>query len=485
VRTECWTRGLVHFAYAHLREVRLTIALGGLLSLLAWSVFILMNHPVAGAVDRGDFHRVAGPAGIEVSAPPRSASGRPLVRLTYPERSQPRTAATESAAWAAVVAKHLGPWGTEDHFDLRDLATVYLLLIALVFGVALHLRWPPELCLLLGWVVADAGYLIYFNSLYSEPPWLIGVLGLTLALGGYGNRAQGHDRHSASRRTLRAFVLLALMVFSGMSRLPACLTPLLVGGLLFLRWWTRGRAWKRRKVLFFMAAAAIVVLPPYHFSMGEGSRYREINSFHSVFVGVVDAADHPDMALKRLGLPSSYVKYKGRSFFEANPDRSVRREVAAISRVDLLSTYLAHPEAIVAVLHRVQRQLSIGVAVVDYETDRARPRHDVPWRFTRVRVAVLGAFPFAVWIVLFGACLLGVMGWTGGKVASPLSILFLALTVLCQIPITVLGDGLFGLGRHLLVARFALDCLLVLLAWEGGAMALTRLKIGDKVESGT
>lgn len=475
MRVLCFAaRGRVHQVY------RVTVV-ATLVAILVWAALLLMVHPVAGAIDRGDFYRVGSAAGIEVTAPPRAPSGRPLVRVRYELRDSDHEESRTSAAVIARLAEHLDLWGSESTFDLRDLATVYLAACAGLIAFALAWGTPPLLCLLVTWVLCDAGYLVYFNSLYSEPAWLAGMFGLTLWLTRWGHSPGAFWRVTNSRWATRAALLLVLLLLTGMSRLPAAVTPLLVGMLLFGGWLTVRPAWNWRGTLLGTALALVIVLPPLHFAAAGGPRYEHINAFHSVFLGPVAASDEPKAALRRLGLSEQLVELRGKSFFETQLPGPARQAIETVSRLDVAGAYLADPPALLRVARRVQRQLASGMTSIDYETAEASPRHETPWRFARLRAAVVGFLPLLVWGVLVSALGLAAASWRGRfeSATSPAVLAFLTLTTLSQVPITILGDGLFGLGRHLLVARFAFDLLLVLLAWEALCLAKRRLKARD------
>jgi hypothetical protein len=89
-----------------------------------------------------------------------------------------------------------------------------------------------------------------------------------------------------------------------------------------------------------------------------------------------------------------------------------------------------------------------------------RAEYAVPWQFSLPRDLLLRRLPWllgaalaasAVWIVAWR--------WRGAGNGMLTTEVFLWLTAVSQGVIAVLGDGFFGLERHLILGRFAVDFL--------------------------
>jgi len=113
------------------------------------------------------------------------------------------------------------------------------------------------------------------------------------------------------------------------------------------------------------------------------------------------------------------------------------------------------------------RQLVEGDVLPNYEVrdvSRPAPAPSFHW----MRRAVLGVYPPLVWgaIVAMGVFLWLVATRRVRPVIAPDAVALLWTVCVTQPFISVLGDGLYGLGRHLVVARYAFDSACAILLVE-------------------
>ena len=154
---------------------------GLLLALLAQMALVLTREPCVGVADNRDYWRVAPPAGIDA---PRLRTRGYYVVCSYATAEPDLPSFFSSPALVAWAARPLA-WGLavpEGRFDLRQLGRLYWLASAALLAGALALGLPPLLALLFAWVLADPGFLLFFNSLYADPALLVGLLGVICLL---------------------------------------------------------------------------------------------------------------------------------------------------------------------------------------------------------------------------------------------------------------------------------------------------------------
>ncbi len=452
-----------------------------IVSLLGWAMGFVCRTPVVGAPDHGDYYRVGTPAGIVVQPPPRSPSGFPLLLRTFDVRAADLGRGATSAAVLAVVAKHLPAFGDPSSFDVRRLGALHVGLAALVVATAAMSGVPLGACAALTWAFVDPSYLAYANSLYSEPPALLATLGLALW---FSSRLEA--RPPTRRRGWARFgALLGLLVLGAFSRAAMALVPCLVVFVLIARWRVRGPSLGRGGVVLSGALALAATLPALHFTVGSGPRFGEANAYDSVFMGLVLESPDRSATLEHLGLPADGVRYAGHPFFGENPPRKLRRQVAKISYLRRALVYAMEPRTTLRAASHAARLLAVGVRETGSEIPEVPARADPFWRFSRLRVLLFGWWPPLVWVALFAtaAVLLG-----GARPTLPVAAFgFLGAMVITQTAIAVLGDGFYGIGRHLLVARFAFDGALALGFLEAarhGARVLGRLRAGSVTSAG-
>jgi hypothetical protein len=468
-------------------------ALAGVLLLLAQAALVLAREPCVGVADNLDYWRVARPAGIDV--PPQRRQGY-FVVCSYPEVEADLGSFFSSPALVAWMARPLGfglkvPAGW---FDLRQLGLLYWAASAAVLAGALALGLPPLVAFLLAWVLADPGFLLFFNSLYADPALLLGLLGVAcfLPLG------------EARRWTPAPALLLACAALAGFSKMQYSPFPAVLLGAcaiaLFLRRERPGRA----RLAFLGLLALVSVAGPYHFFWGSAPRFPDANAYNAVYGGIARVASSPAAALAALGIPAEYRDRPAKDYFAARvgPDDPVLPALRKLSRARLAGLYLGDPGAAGRTATRIAEELwKTGTNprgnYTHPESGRQRRVYETPLQFSLWRSRCLRWLPPATaWIFL--AAVLGFLLYRGARAARGLWTagdtlwLFLVLWVCSQAAVAVLGEGFVNLHQHLLGARFGFDLLLVLalarglgalLHWYSGALtpgALTTESRGER-----
>jgi hypothetical protein len=439
-------------------------ALALLLLVLAQAARLLARDPCVGVADNRDYWRVARPAGIEIEAQPRHRQGR-FVICTYP-LAEPRLGSLfSSAALMAWTARPLR-WGlavAPGELDLRQVGLLYGALTAALLAAALALGLPPLRALLFAWVLADPGFLLFFNSLYADPALLLGLLGVVclLPLPLAGCRA---------RWTVPALLGLCALL-AGASKMQYSVLPGLLLAACLAGFLLRRERPDRAGLVFLGLLAVAAVAAPANFFWGSGPRFLDANAYDAAYSGIARVASDPDAALAELGIPAEYRSRPAKSFFAARigPDDPVLPYLRKLSRLHLAALYLRDPEARTETAARIARLLEKRETHprgnYTQEESGSQPRgFETPWQFAAWRARLFGGLPDYA-LGLFLAALLGLLVYRAASRrwnAEDTLALFLLLWVTSQSAIGVLGDGLSTLGQHLLGARLGLDLLLVL-----------------------
>jgi hypothetical protein len=370
-----------------------------------------------------------------------------------------------SAAAFAAIARDVPAFGGRGVFDLRRLGLLYTIVVAAVLAGGLLAGADTALCFVLAWVFADPNYLGIANSLYSEPPALVATLGLTLWFSIESTTVSQARRARAVGCLVALFALLAVGSFS---RAPMAVLPCLVAVLVWERWLQGGAPRLSRSGAIVCGALALfATFPAAHFTLGDGPRFATGNAFNSVFMGPLLDSPHPETTLAHLGLPPRFARYAGKSYYDVGVPRGLQKRLANVSYSRRVFTYLVEPDSLRRVGSHVAGIFAVGVRALSAETETVPARADPWWRFGRLRSALLASHPSAVWVLW-----LGLSAFVAAALArrvslrAPYALAFLCALGITQTVIAVLGDGTYGLARHLLVARFSFDCALALSVGE-------------------
>lgn len=437
-------------------------------ALFVWAAVLVLGTPVYGAPDRGDFYRVADVAGVRV---PSVDPKHPVVHSDYALTRAPsfdRTATT--AALCAVVARPFRFLFGEDadRFALRQLGFVYLAFAAVVLVGAGLAGVPSVVVLLLTWSLLDPARLAYFNAFATETPELIGIVGLTAAFVVFDSGARRKRRPMTTAECVASGIPFALLTLAvGFSRAPAALVPLTVVAVVagrFRRFAASSSTPKARRLFLWGALGAtfVAAVPVAYFAGGDVARFRSINAYHRVFLGIAAASRSPESTLDGLGIPATELPRIGTSYFDTQVPDELARTLAHVSSVRVATSFLSEPAALAEALKRTGRSLARERNPGAYDSPPAAHREHLPVAQSSVHDAVFGALSPLVWIVALGGLGAAMFRREGPRSA----LVFLFATFVTQLGIAVAGDGFYALGRHLIVARLTLDLIAVLVVWD-------------------
>lgn len=428
------------------------VGLGLLLALLAGRADTLVVSPILGMADNGDFWRVSTAAGL-VSEVPVSAVRHRFIQPTYRRAAPLPDARFSSAGLLASMAAAL-PGGDADRFPLQRMGALLLGLAACLLAFGALRRGAALCCAGIAWVLTDPAYLLFFNSFYADSAALLGMVGVTAVLCGCGRDV---DRGGLCVLVLCAFV-------AAWSKQAHVVLALVVAGALLAIGPLRRTLWGKATTL---VCVGIFAASLQHFTFGSGHRFPQINNYNAVFVGIAQVASRPSEALSSLGLGSEHLDRIGIGYFQQPVAPELSSDLEGLSRAHLAWLYASDPIALGRVLQRAQQMLTledrfVGNHVYSPRHPAARV-HDVPWAFSGLRQALLH-FPAVFWIGWLGsgAAALRVARRNRWAAGPWVAVLFLWMTILAETAVAILGDGLFSLGRHLLIARFATDLLIVI-----------------------
>lgn len=270
------------------------------------AIFVLFVPRIVGVADDGSLTSILQSVGLSCRAEDaQQETGAYFVRL-YSKSAVPAATGISTHRLLIRAAMLLDDWFTGDAlFDVRFLAVLYLALYLpavwlLVRQVTARVHYASE-----GTVVgaaavlllADVSYLSYFNSLYPEPVWLIGVVysaGLCLSF-------QQPDK----KRDPVRFALL-MLVGSG---LALCENHCAVLGFVLALFCLRQLGMRNADFVSRAMAclAAAVLIGAGMASLAAGStRFTENSELNAMTSGVLLEADNPANALKEFGIDTRF-----------------------------------------------------------------------------------------------------------------------------------------------------------------------------------
>ncbi len=334
-----------------------------LLALVAMAAIILhqaLGPPVIGLADQGDWGRI----GITLQLVPctsPSCTGYVVTRfqMVDPPPWSPRlqlqstdrrflTSEQIPVRVAQLVGRVLLP---PDSFDLQILGVIQAVmflaaawaLMAAVrpLGQAAHLA----ITAIVAFAGTDVGYVQYFNSLFSEPASLIGLLLMLGAALWWALAATASRWHA-----LAYFAASSLLVAAKPQNSPLAL-PLVVFGA-----WMGFRSALASVRAVTVAAAIVTTLIALVFSVAQPEGMQRYNVYNTVFADLLAHSPTPQADLQELHLDSNLAAYIG-THGQDPMDANVWDPVffSKVSYADLARFYLRHPERILDLAQRGAR----------------------------------------------------------------------------------------------------------------------------------
>ncbi|MGY6658718.1 glycan biosynthesis hexose transferase WsfD [Amycolatopsis sp. TRM77291] len=312
-------------------------------------VRFLVPRPI-GMADNGDGWRIL----CRLGARELDRPSEYFVRFSYGPAPACDSAYISSQTWIVKIAGEIGQWlGSSAILNLLVLGVLGCLLVAggiaaVVAGLRLSVRNSVIATVALLLVVADSAFFGYFASVLSEGAAFLGMLLLA------GGLLLMH-RTGPWRYTGAAVTVLGAMIGINAKSQTLLLIPLFALAMLFVR--PEGSRGLARWALPLAVLAVVGTGTALVQSTGDpaNAEYREINTYHVVFNGIVDGKHDTAGDLAALGLPPEFAAYVGTGWWSANgawssPDYPKYRD--KISRRNIAQYYLEHPVRVVQMLHR-------------------------------------------------------------------------------------------------------------------------------------
>jgi len=459
------------------RTVR-SVGRGASLLLLAgtaiYATSVLAGSPCRGVADNLDFFRVTHPAGIEPVAPPPPRPGR-FVACEYSMGRADLGELFSSAALFAWAAKHIPYPSSSGTMAIQQMGILWLALWLFLVVALVRARAPLAALIAVFVVLADPGYLLFWNSFYADGALLFALACTTAVLALWAHdppRSVGGPPSWIGW----SIVLVGLAFVGSWSKMQYFLFAMVLA-LVLAAFLPAASARARRRLAGVGFILVVLGLAAgWHFFRGTGPRFPWANNYHAVFAGIARVATDPDDALADLGVSKRFRDLPRKDVFgRVPPDHPVHAELADLSRVRLLGLYATDSQALLGVARRVQAEMARPRTHTrgNYPWSAERPRrsaYDPVWRFGRLRARLLGVAPWLLWPFLALVGVVSAAAILRDPLAAPRAapFLFLSLWFLGQVVAVVLGDGFVAFEQHLVGARMAFDLLLALVLVELG-----------------
>jgi hypothetical protein len=368
-----------------------------------------------------------------------------------------------SAVGVLVVAQRLTRLaGLPGALDLRMVGLVYAVLYGVVIGAFVLLlpgpRWARvAVAAGLGVLGADATFVPYFDSAFSEPMEFVALLGTFAGLLAVWRRPV-----VSPWRVAAVTVVFALLVTAKSQDIPLCV--LLAAALVLVRCPVgRLRGAVGARVVPAVAAACLLAVGAGNLYL-QPQQYNEQLVYTDVFFTIL--ADSPDVRadLAEFGLPPELARYAGRTWFvvsdqlAADPDYRVFLRRTTMKDVALF--YARHPDRLWPVLRLGVQDVLKARHPLPNTTRAETARPEVVCRICLIppvgaRLAPAAVVLWPVWELTVLA--VGVLlarrrradpGWRALGLLLATSVAFALFHTLTA----VFGDGYAELGKHVFPA---------------------------------
>lgn len=464
---------------------------------------VLFSGGGAGLSNNGDFGRVLSTNSLDYAESTGSFAYEDTFRMVFQGDSAgeklwnllfnlDNTAAYPSihlvfvrASLAGNLALNVLTGQSLDTYHIQVLGLIYLLCYAgLLLLLFRSFKLPSLWCDLLVklavlFVLCDEGYITYFNSLYSEPVQMLGLL----SMAAFGLRLLSR-RGSPGWNAGWYFLSCVVYGWSKFINLPAAaLCALGMGAVLFLRAEKKYRKW-----LCGGAAACVAVLGAVYLSLPGWMDYE--TNYNAVFYGVLKdtTPEQTEQYLSDLGLPDYMAEYANSNYYmdrvaPARESEQFRADFSQVSKFDLLFFYLSHPGYYLEKLDVAMAHTGFIRPYYLSNLDSTHPRLTFAgrfggWSWLRSQLPVntwlaagliTAAGCWALWQAAAGR-----KGAGRDKRSAALLVLTLLGAMAYQFLIPTVTNGEGDLAKHMFAfAQFIDLLLLLLLAWLGYRLSVS------------
>lgn len=232
----------------------------------------------------------------------------------------------------------------ETHYDIAYLAFLYILMLTVAawgiftFFADESLKLQITVFVIFVFMFCDAGYLLYFNSLYGEPLQYVSLM-ILIALG-----LLIYKRPTIPKIAC-FFVALYFFAGSKLANVPySVIVALLALSFVFLR---KEKAY-RTGVAIITLLAAVCIANMY---MNIPTWMHNDTTYQSVFFGAVKESETPEKDLKQLGIDEKYLPLVNTHAYMDDEEYPIDKRTPEfkhdfydkVSKADVVFFYLRHP----------------------------------------------------------------------------------------------------------------------------------------------
>lgn len=196
---------------------------------------------------------------------------------------------------------------------------------------------------------------------------------------------------------------------------------------------------------------------------------RKNAAYHTLFLGAFQVSDDPAGHIAHLGLPPTALERITHDAFQPTSQKFIQENWERIGHRATARVLLREP-ALIARLPREGafwlNQPFTSLLLISHEACDFRPLRFAGWTHLKTRLLPEG---YPLLATLGGAALLGLVALLHRDrrvFGVGLALSFASLGALGEIAVSVFGDGLADIGRHLVTAGLFVDLILVLLLWR-------------------
>lgn len=461
---------------------------------LSISGYVLFKHPQPGVADQGDFDRVMGASGLELTdADKNNPSLNRFYKYTITDYKISDANIKEvisrlkntSMAYIITLINFVCKIFGQNIFKTSYLSLVYILLYTIAIFLIIKYLNIHDKAIQIFFVLAalfmlyDGNYLVWFNSLYGEPMMLTTLLLYIAALvyyNYYKNSAKSND--NAFRNLIFVYFSAFLFLGSKMQTLTALPIVMLLNLKLF--WENRKSLKKLESGILLLALLAIIVYPLIISTSNKA--ISKDTQYNAVFYGILKDSKNPKQDLVDLGLnpdmaveagKHSYLNSKEYVKYVPRTELTEKEFYSKISNGKLIKFYITHPLRLMdGMMYTGSKAFftstSLGKFKENYSKEPIREFNRFTlWSSIREKympksfVFIFLLYAFAVLISLITYRKAGNDFEFRGKLWIFWTLIFISVL---QFPMPFMGNGHADTAKQLYLFNFIFDLILIVAA---------------------
>ncbi len=440
-------------------------------------IYQIFIPPVTGLADNGDFVRIADKVGISQG---NDKQYMKFINLVFPIQPKYNVKGYQSSEMIFVLLS-VGLNGLLFHdglFHLNLLAGLHAIALLLALGILAYgvsgvvgrQKWVIYALVLL--FFTDVGYIVYLNSLYSEPSTMI-FLALTIGIVFCILRRMPKGEVSIVW-FMAYFISSMLFVLAKPQNAAMGVLLALFGYRLMILARPKGISVSWTKLIGGLIGLGMVAGSFLFFAFGLPRYYRSGDLWNSVFLEIVGRSNTPEQDLNELGLPATMIIYKGTYAFSEGVNRNIYEDFQhSWLYFRILRFYILHPMRLIDLVE-ISAPSTFNLQppnLGNFDSSSgfksyAKSTKLVLWSgLSRI------VLPGSIWtlLILFlvnlGAGIVKVIKFDHKPSDRLISELHLTLTLmaLVQFFTVLLAEGTFELVKHMYLFNILIDCTLVFL----------------------